>query len=133
MDYVWGRISDIPETKAWKQDFPGLFNLVESIELRVDGESIYVFGLTYSPSTDEDGITAELVLGPQAEAGCDASSYEGLDVEEKIVLIDRFACPTGGTLAGRLLPAAANGAAAVCRATLDLLSLSGIRTSADLV
>lgn len=114
MDYVWGRVSDVAGTRAWKQDFPGLFNHVDSIDLRVDGESIYVYGLTYSPSTDEDGITSELVLGPEGAPGCDASSYEGLDVEGKIVLVDRFACPTGGTLAGRLLPAAASGAVAVC-------------------
>ncbi|RYP11817.1 hypothetical protein DL765_007583 [Monosporascus sp. GIB2] len=113
VDYIWGRISDIPGTKAWKQDFPGLFNLVESIELRVDGKPFYVYGLTYSPSTSKEGITAELVLGPEGAAGCDASSYEGLDVAGKIVLVERFRCPTGGTLAGRLLPAAANGAAAV--------------------
>lgn len=113
MDYVWGRIANVSGTKAWKQDFPGLFNHVESIELRVADEPIYVFGLTYSPSTDEAGITAPLVLGPEGEAGCDAASYEGLDVADKIVLVERFSCPTGGTLAGRLLPAAANGAAAV--------------------
>lgn len=123
MDYIWSRISNITGTKAWKQDFPGLFNEVQSIELRVDDEPVYVFGLTYSPSTEEGGITAELVLGPEGEAGCDAASYEGLDVAGKIVLVERFRCPTGGTLAGRLLPAAANGAVAVCLKVLIFLKL----------
>jgi Zn-dependent M28 family amino/carboxypeptidase len=34
-------------------------------------------------------------------------------VQDKIVLVERGTCPTGGTLAGRLLPAAAAGAASV--------------------
>lgn len=113
VDYIWKRISKVKGTKAWKQDFPALFAFVDSIELTVDEESIYVYGLTYSPSTSEEGITAEVVVGPDGAAGCDASSYDGLDVEGKIVLVQRFRCPTGGTLAGRVRPAAAAGASAV--------------------
>ncbi|TDZ67613.1 putative leucine aminopeptidase 2 [Colletotrichum trifolii] len=111
--YVWNRVSNITGTKAWKQDFSAIFGQVTSINLSVDGESIYVFGLTYSPSTSPEGITTELVLGPAGEAGCDAAYYAGLDVTDKIVLVQRFRCPTGGTLAGRVRPAAAAGAAAV--------------------
>ncbi|KAL2257015.1 hypothetical protein VTK26DRAFT_772 [Humicola hyalothermophila] len=113
VDYVWDLVSRVPGTKAWKQEFEALFNLVESIELKVDGENIYVFGLTYSPSTSPEGITAEIVAGPDGAAGCEDSSYDDLDVAGKIVLVQRFRCPTGGTLAGRLLPAARAGAAAV--------------------
>ncbi|KAK1671238.1 peptidase family M28 [Colletotrichum godetiae] len=113
VDYVWDRISVIPATKAWKQDFPATFGQVTSIDFNVDGESIYVFGLTYSPSTSAEGITAEIVLGPDGAAACDAANYEGLNVQDKIVLVQRFRCPTGGTLAGRVRPAAAAGAAAV--------------------
>ncbi|KAH0428804.1 hypothetical protein CcaCcLH18_08791 [Colletotrichum camelliae] len=113
VDYVWDRIASIPATRAWKQDFPATFGQVVSIDLSIGDESIYVFGLTYSPSTSEEGITAELALGPEGAAGCDAANYEGLDVAGKIVLVQRFRCPTGGTLAGRVRPAAAAGAAAV--------------------
>ncbi|WYZ42721.1 hypothetical protein EsH8_VI_000420 [Colletotrichum jinshuiense] len=113
VDYVWDRISEIPATKAWKQDFPATFGQVVSIDFNIDGESIYVFGLTYSPSTSEEGITAQVVLGPEGAAACDVANYEGLDVQDKIVLVQRFRCPTGGTLAGRVRPAAAAGAAAV--------------------
>jgi hypothetical protein len=113
VSYIWNRISHIPGIKTWKQDFPALFGFVESIDLKVGGEDIYVFGLTYSPSTPPEGITAEIVAGPEGAAGCDDSAYEGLDVAGKIVLVQRFRCPTGGTLAGRLLPAARAGAAAV--------------------
>ncbi|GJC88884.1 leucine aminopeptidase 2 [Colletotrichum liriopes] len=113
VDYVWDRVSKIPATKAWKQDFPATFGQVVSIDFNIDGESIYVFGLTYSPSTSDEGITAEIVLGPEGAAGCDTANYEGLDVQDKIVLVQRFRCPTGGTLAGRVRPAAAAGAAAV--------------------
>lgn len=113
VDYVWDRISRVPGTRAWKQEFEGLFNFVRSIELKVGGETIYVFGLTYSPSTSPEGITAEIVAGPEGAAGCEDSSYDSLDVTGKIVLVQRFRCPTGGTLAGRLLPAARAGAVAV--------------------
>ncbi|KAF6836565.1 peptidase family M28 [Colletotrichum plurivorum] len=113
VDYVWDRVSNIPATRAWKQDFSATFGQVVSIDLRVGDEPVYVFGLTYSPSTSAEGITAEVALGPAGAAGCDAKGYEGLDVKGKIVLVQRFRCPTGGTLAGRVRPAAAAGAAAV--------------------
>lgn len=113
VDYVWNTVSNVPGTRAWKQDFPALFNNVESISLKVDDEPIYVYGLTFSPSTSPEGLTAELVAGPEGAVGCDVASYSNLDVKGKIVLVQRFSCPTGGTLAGRLLPAARAGAAAV--------------------
>ncbi|KAI0101044.1 peptidase family M28 [Nemania sp. FL0031] len=113
VEYVWEQISKIKGANAWKQDFPSLFNFVQSIELKLNDESVYVYGLTYSPSTPDEGITGELVLGPEGTLGCDAASYAGLDVVGKVVLIDRFQCPVGGTLAGRVRPAAAAGASAV--------------------
>lgn len=113
VDYIWEQISGVEGARAWKQDFPAWFGQVQTVSLRVDDEDLYVYGLTYSPSTTEEGVTAELVLGPAGEAGCDAASYEGLDVEGKIVLSQRFRCPSGGTIAGRVAPAAAAGAAAV--------------------
>jgi hypothetical protein len=113
VDYVWKKISKVPGTRAWKQDFDALFNQVLSISLKVDGEDIYVYGLSYSPSTPPEGITAEIVAGPEGAAGCNDEAYADLDVAGKIVLVQRFRCPTGGTLAGRLLPAARAGAAAV--------------------
>ena len=113
VDYIWKHVSKVKGAGAWKQDFPALFAFVDSIEFTADGQPIYAFGLTYSPSTSAEGITAEIVLGPEGAAGCAASSYDGLDVEGKIVLIQRFRCPTGGTLAGRVIPAASAGAAAV--------------------
>ncbi|KAJ3544425.1 hypothetical protein NM208_g3060 [Fusarium decemcellulare] len=51
VDYVYNRVSKIKGIKAWKQNFPALFAFVDSIELTVDDESLYVYGLTYSPST----------------------------------------------------------------------------------
>ncbi|KAI0966745.1 hypothetical protein F4678DRAFT_466115 [Xylaria arbuscula] len=94
-------------------DFSALFKYVESIELKVNEESIYAYGLTYSPSTPDESIAADLILGPEGTSGCDASGYADLDVSGKVVLVDRFQCPTGGTLAGRVRPAAASGAVAV--------------------
>lgn len=115
VDYVYGLVSALPGTRAWTQDFPAWYGGVRSVELRVAdaAEPTYVHGLTYSPSTGPEGVTAALVAGPAGAAGCDAAGYADLDVAGKIVLVERFRCPTGGTLAGRVVPAAAAGAAAV--------------------
>lgn len=114
VDYIYDRVKDVEGTRAWKQEFSALFAQVQSLAIEFDGEEVGpAYGLTYSPSTSEEGITAELVAGPAGAAGCDAANYDGIDVEGKIVLIDRFRCPTGGTLAGRVVPAAANGAIGV--------------------
>ncbi|EGP89601.1 unnamed protein product [Zymoseptoria tritici ST99CH_1A5] len=112
-DYVLSRVKKGKDFKAWTQDFPALFNNVESISFKVGEEDIYVFGLTYSPSTSPEGVTLPLVLGPNGTAACDVASYEGLDVQGKIVLVERGTCPTGGTLAGKVKPAVAAGAANV--------------------
>jgi hypothetical protein len=113
VDYIWSHVGHVNGTRAWKQDFAAWFARVETISLRAADEDLYVYGLSYSPSTPAEGITAELVAGPAGEAGCSTAGYEGIDVTGKIVLIQRFRCPTGGTLAGRVKPAAELGAAAV--------------------
>lgn len=113
VDYVWSHVAHVNGTRAWKQDFSAWFGQVQTVSFQVGDEDYYVYGITYSPSTPEEGLTAELVLGPSGAAGCDPASYDGLDVEGKIVLTQRFRCPTGGTLAGRVKPAAQAGAAAV--------------------
>jgi hypothetical protein len=113
VDYIWGHVGNVTGTRAWKQDFPAWFGQVQSVAFRVGDEDYYVYGITYSPSTPADGLTAELVLGPEGAAGCDPANYDGLDVAGKIVLTQRFRCPTGGTLAGRVRPAAQAGAAGV--------------------
>lgn len=114
LEYVLERAKRFSRTiDAWVQDFPALFNRVESISFKVDGQDIYVYGLTYSPSTTPEGVTKELVLGPEGAAGCTVAGYADLDVTDKIVLIDRFTCPGGGTLAGRVRPAKEAGAANV--------------------
>jgi hypothetical protein len=112
-DYIASALSTLPHLKTSTQDFPALYASVESIDLTIANTSYYVLGLTYSPSTTPEGISASLVLGPSGAAGCDASGYADLDVADKIVLVQRFRCPTGGTLAGRVRPAAAAGAAGV--------------------
>ncbi|KAK0122840.1 hypothetical protein ONS96_009870 [Cadophora gregata f. sp. sojae] len=95
------------------QDFPALWTNVTSISLSIDGVDTFVFGLQYSPSTSPEGVTLPLVLGPTGAAGCTVDGYAGFDVVGKAVLLERGTCPTGGTLAGRLRPAAAAGAAVV--------------------
>lgn len=113
VDYILSQAGSLKGFKTWVQDFPALFTLVESIGFVVGSENITVIGLSYSPSTPEDGITAALVAGPTGDVGCTAEGYAGLDVTDKIVIVPRGTCPDGTTLAGRMKPAAAAGAAAV--------------------
>lgn len=134
VDYIWERVSNIPGTRAWKQDFYSLFDQVLSIDFRVDGQPVHVVGLSYSPSTSEEGITAQLVHGPEGEAGCYDESYRDLDVKGKIVLIQRWLCPQSGntTLAGRIFPAARAGASAVIiYQNVDVPVSSGTLTAPD--
>lgn len=113
VDYVLDKLSGSRSYKSWTQDFPALYNDVVSITFRVGDEDYYVFGPTYSPSTSEEGVTAPLVLGPSGTAACSADGYEGLDVTDKIVLVQRGTCPDGTTLAGRIRAAVAAGASNV--------------------
>ena len=99
--------------KTWVQDFPALFNRVDSIKFSVGNTSYHVVGLSYSPSTTPEGLTLPLVLGASGPEGCTNESYNNLDVKDKIVLVQRGTCPDGTTLAGRVKPAVAAGAAAV--------------------
>ena len=112
--YVFERTSRFSRTvDTWIQDFPALFNKVESISFKVDETDYYIYGLTYSPSTSPEGVTLPLVLGPEGTNACSVDGYAGLDVKGKIVLVERGACPTGGTLAGRIRPAKLAGASNV--------------------
>ena len=114
VEFITKRLEKESKTSTfYVQDFPALYNEVTSISFVVDQVSYYVYGLTYSPSTTAEGVTAPLVHGPTGTAGCSVEGYAGYNVTGKIVLVERGTCPTGGTLAGRLRPATAAGAAAV--------------------
>lgn len=112
-DFILSEIGDSASWTSYSQDFPALYVETTSIDFTVDDTSYYIYGLSYSPSTVEGGFDAEVVLGPSGEDGCSIDGYADLDVTDKIVLVERFRCPEGGTLAGRVRPAAAAGAKAV--------------------
>jgi len=113
VDYILSRTQNSKNFRTWVQDFPALFQHVDSISFKVDNKSYTVIGLTYSPSTSAEGLTAPLVLGVSGPAGCTKEAYNDLDVAGKLVLVQRGSCPDGTTFAGRMKPAAAAGAAAV--------------------
>jgi Zn-dependent M28 family amino/carboxypeptidase len=113
VDYIVSQTKNASNFRTWVQDFPALYNKVESIAFSVSNTSYHVIGLSYSPSTTPEGLTLPLVLGASGPEGCTNEAYDGLDVEGKIVLVQRGTCPDGTTLAGRVKPAAAAGAAAV--------------------
>jgi Zn-dependent M28 family amino/carboxypeptidase len=113
VDYIVSQTKNASNFHTWVQDFPALFNKVESIKFSVSNTSYHIIGLSYSPSTTPEGLTLPLVLGASGPEGCTNAAYDGLDVKGKIVLVQRGTCPDGTTLAGRVKPAAAAGAAAV--------------------
>jgi hypothetical protein len=132
VEYILSRTANSSDFVTWVQDFPALFFRVESIKFSVANSSYHVIGFSYSPSTAKEGVTSPIVLGPTGDAGCTNESYDDLDVEGKIVLLQRGLCPDATTFAGRVRPAAAAGAAAVLiYATDDLPVTGGTLNSAD--
>ncbi|KAK7189369.1 hypothetical protein DPSP01_005941 [Paraphaeosphaeria sporulosa] len=113
VDYILSRTKNSTNFRTWTQDFPALFQYVESISFKVDDSPYTVIGLSYSPSTSAEGVTLPLVLGATGDIGCTIEGYSNLDVAGKIVLVQRGTCPDGTSFAGRMKPAAAAGAAAV--------------------
>lgn len=113
VDYILSRTQNSTNFVTYVQDFPALWFQVKSITFSVGNESYWIVGPTYSPSTSAEGLTAPLVLGVNGPEGCTNEAYADLDVQDKIVLVQRGACPDGTTVAGRIKPAAAAGAIAV--------------------
>jgi len=113
VEYILSQTKKAKNFRTWVQDFPALYFKVESIKFSVSNASYHVIGLSYSPSTTKEGLTAPLVLGASGPEGCTNAAYGSLNVKDKIVLVQRGTCPDGTTLAGRIKPAAAAGAAAV--------------------
>lgn len=115
VDYIVKRAKRLPWLKVWKQEFNATFAQTTNIKTQVVGEEedIYTYGLTYSPSTPEEGITREVVVGPEGEAGCTADGYPNGVAEGKIVLVRRYRCPDKTTLGARVKAATAAGADAV--------------------
>ncbi|KAI6277160.1 hypothetical protein MCOR27_006155 [Pyricularia oryzae] len=114
VDFIFEEVSKLKGFTVRKQDFPALFTLTTAAETIVGDESLRTVALTYTPSTPNgEGITRELVLGPEGAAGCDVANYADIAAEGKVVLVERGLCPDGTTFAGKLLAAAAAGADSV--------------------
>lgn len=116
VDYVYDRISSVAGAKVWKQDFSAVFSSEIRANLTVNGEALAAYGLTLSPATPAEGVTGQLVLGPEGSNACNASSYDGRDVAGKIVLVRETLCDgysRSSQYAGIMKPAAAAGASAV--------------------
>jgi hypothetical protein len=90
-DYILAEVKKLKRSiDVREQEFTALFAQTEEIVFNEVGKDpLYVFGLTYSPSTSDEGITAPLALGPAGLPGCDPSGYTE-DVTGKIVLVQRF-------------------------------------------
>ncbi|KAI1071768.1 hypothetical protein LB507_005140 [Fusarium sp. FIESC RH6] len=131
VDFIYEEISKLEGFKTWKQDFPANFTQTLAAEVTVDDETFRTVALTYTPSTSEEGVTAELVHAPEGTAACDVANYEGIDVKDKIVLVERGLCPDQTTFAGKVKPAAAAGAAVVVIYNSDEAKLTAGTLSAQ--
>ncbi|KAI3400551.1 hypothetical protein diail_2752 [Diaporthe ilicicola] len=114
VDFVWNKIAQLDGIRAWKQDFPGVFNQDYGANLTVNGVRQEAFPVYTSPYTPAGGLTGDVVVGPVGSAGCDIAAYTDLDVSGKVVLVEAGDCPgvRRGFLEGKVVPAARSGAIA---------------------
>ncbi|CAM2988947.1 M28 family metallopeptidase [Saccharomonospora xinjiangensis] len=91
-----------------RQEFPFVYSETLAEKLVAGGNEIPVTIMSYSPSTEEGGVTAPLAaIAPDETPGCEASDYG--DVTGKIALVQRGAC----AFAEKSLAAGEAGAVAV--------------------
>ncbi|MDV8003225.1 MULTISPECIES: M28 family metallopeptidase [unclassified Rhodococcus (in: high G+C Gram-positive bacteria)] len=96
VDYVANLLEDKGfDVSTPEFDFSSFDPGTESLKA-ADGSDVPVRALTYSTSTGPTGITARLVAIPADETpGCEATDYDGRDVNGAIVLVTRGVCPFG--------------------------------------
>ncbi|KAL8381903.1 hypothetical protein RB595_005924 [Gaeumannomyces hyphopodioides] len=126
--YVTDRLSKLGAgVRVQTQNFTATYASNWIGDIALNGVAAQGFGVWYSPSTPEGGLTAQLVDGPAGQAACGAAGYSGRDVRGKVVLVERGSCPSygAGYLEGRMLPAAAAGAAGI----VIIDDLSGTRSA----
>ena len=69
--------------------------IVDAQRLTVGAAEVPIVPMTYSPSTDADGISAPLAVVPESDPtpGCEIGDYAGLPVAGAIAVIRRGVCP----------------------------------------
>ena len=122
VDYVANLLEDKGfDVSTPEFDFSSFDPGTESLKA-ADGSDVPVRALTYSTSTGPTGITARLVAIPADETpGCEATDYDGRDVNGAIVLVTRGVCPFGD----KQKVAADRGAAALLVANNEDAMLGG--------
>lgn len=96
------------ETERHPFSYPRTRTVAES--LTVEGESLGVRVMSYSPATPDGGVTGTLAAPAVDPEGCDAAAYgEGADLTGQIAIVSRGSC----AFAAKSLVAAAVGAEAV--------------------
>ncbi len=62
--------------------------------VQLGGKTVEARALMYSLGTPPEGVTGPLVAAPADDSpGCSAEDYEGLEVKNAVVLVDRGTCP----------------------------------------
>lgn len=65
-------------------------------KLSVDGDGVEARALEYTIGTPPGGVAGPLVAAPAEDTpGCTADDYDGLPVQDAVVLVDRGSCPFG--------------------------------------
>ncbi len=91
-EYIARKLED-EGFKVTRQEFPFIYDETIAESLTSGGNDYDVIRMSYSPSTQEGGVTAPLAEVPADDTpGCEASDYDGVDVDGKIALIKRGAC-----------------------------------------
>ncbi|KAF2714533.1 Zn-dependent exopeptidase [Pleomassaria siparia CBS 279.74] len=128
VDFVWDQISQLEGVKAWKQEFSAVYATDSYVRLETSGKNYTTWPVTSSPETPQEGLMAEMVLGPAGSAACNESSYANLNVTSKIVPVEYGSCAgnRAAFLEWRMLPAARSGASAVIIYNdIDLIQRAG--------
>lgn len=88
--YVEGRLRAAGYLVS-RQYFDFMYEVVHGSSLTAGAAAVEEIPMRYSPGTDADGVTGQLVA-PAIATGCDAAAWDGVDATGKIALVSRGTC-----------------------------------------
>ncbi|MQA08422.1 MAG: M28 family peptidase [Pseudonocardiaceae bacterium] len=92
IDYIAGKLTNAG-FEVSTPTFDATKFVVESESLEVDGQPVDVRTMSFSPSTEADGVTGPLAVLPEDDTpGCGPDDFQGADYTGTVALIRRGAC-----------------------------------------
>lgn len=127
LDYIKGKLSNAGYEVSTPRFDADKF-VVESESLTVDKAPVDVQTLSYSPSTEQSGVSGPLAVVPEDETtGCEVGDYQGANYQGTVALIRRGGC----TFAEKQAKAADAGAIAALVSNNAAGPLNGTLGDAD--